>query len=235
MTDWLMPGEPLALLPGALFKFLLAIVLAGAVGLERERKGRAAGLRTHVLVCLGSTLSMVVSDVIAAQWAAATSTVWLDRGRIAAGIITGVGFLGAGTIITVGGHQRGLTTAAMIWFVAALGIAVGAGLYVIATAATVLALLLVVGLEFVEGRLRSAERFILTLEVPEGLDVADDVMAFLKRQKLLVQPSRLRVADRGESVEMSFDISSRSRPRLDLLLKTLLEEFPAARRVECKR
>jgi len=229
------PHEPLSLLPEALLKFLLATVMAGAIGLERERKGRAAGLRTHVLVCLGSTLSMVVSDLLSAECAMTNAPVWLDRGRIAAGIVTGVGFLGAGTIINVGGLQRGLTTAAMIWFVAALGIAIGAGLYIVSAIATLMALVVVVGLESVEGRLPSAERFTLTLDVPNGLALADDIAHAIRQEGFLVLPSRLRASEKGEHVEMAFEISSRHRPHLELLVGRLQERFPTVRRVEVKR
>jgi len=120
------------------------------VGYERQRKGEAAGLRTHILVCLGSTLLMIVSDRFAMEWNAAQAPVWLDRGRIAAGIITGIGFLGGGAILQFGREQHGLTTAAMIWFVAALGIAIGGGFFFMSVIATVLALTVVVGLGMLE-------------------------------------------------------------------------------------
>lgn len=230
-----LPVEDTALLTGSLVKFLLATLLSGAIGLERERKGRAAGLRTHVLVCLGSTLAVVVSDLIAAEWAATHSSVFLDRGRIAAGILTGVGFLGAGTIINVGGSQRGLTTAAMIWFVAALGIAVGVGLYGVALLATLLALLLVIGLEFVEGKLPSSEHYMIVLDVPRGLDLMEEVAESMRHQGYAVHPVQLRVSEEGGEVEMAFDIASKTRPHLEMLIKTLLAKFPMIRQIECRR
>lgn len=106
-------------------KLIVAILLGSLIGMERETHGRPAGLRTHVLVCMGSTLFTIASYVIAGPQRAVGPI--NDPGRIAAQIVTGIGFLGAGTIIHQGSVVRGLTTAASIWAVAAIGIAVGIG------------------------------------------------------------------------------------------------------------
>ena len=126
-------------------KLVLAVVLAGILGLERQRKGRGAGLRTHILVCLGATVAMMIPDLVASRGG---GNGWADTGRMAAGIITGIGFLGAGTIVSAGRGPQGLTTAAMVWFVATLGIAIGSDLYLIAVCATALALVVVLGLGY---------------------------------------------------------------------------------------
>ena len=100
-------------------RLLLSTVLGSLIGLERETHGRPAGLRTHILVCLGSTLFTIASYIVAGKV--------FDPRRITAQIVTGVGFLGAGTIIHQGSVVRGLTTAASIWTIAAIGVAVGIG------------------------------------------------------------------------------------------------------------
>lgn len=125
-----------------LVPLLLAIVLGGTIGLERELRGRAAGLRTMIMVCLGSTLVMLVSGRLAAVYgdAAGAQFVRVDPARIAAGIVTGVGFLGAGVVIKLEDMTRGVTTAAGIWFVAGIGIALGEHRYDLAVTATLLAL-----------------------------------------------------------------------------------------------
>lgn len=220
----------------ALGKLLLAATLAGAIGLERERKGRAAGLRTHVLVCLGATLTMVVSDLLAREWVAMNAPVWLDKGRIAAGVITGIGFLGAGTIINVGRSQRGLTTAAMIWFVAALGIAIGVGLYWIATAATGLALVLVIGLEYIEDRVMPTERIILSLELFHVLENREAIEAAIRKAGFRVHPYRVRVRQLESDVaELGYEIESRGHGKIPPLVDTLLREFTDIRQIECSR
>jgi putative Mg2+ transporter-C (MgtC) family protein len=111
-------------------RLLLALLFGGAIGLERSYHGRPAGFRTHALVCLSSALLMLVS-VYEAQWfAAATGArVTLDPTRVAQGVMTGIGFLGAGAIIKDGPIVRGLTTAASIWITAAIGILIGIGFY----------------------------------------------------------------------------------------------------------
>lgn len=107
------------------FRLVVAGVLGGAVGYERERADKPAGLRTHMIVCVASTLIMLLSIHVSALYPGR----WFDPGRIAAQVISGMGFLGAGTIIRQGNIVRGLTTAASLWFVAGLGLAIGAGFY----------------------------------------------------------------------------------------------------------
>ncbi len=109
-------------------RLLAAFVLGGVIGLERERRDRPAGLRTHVLVTVGAALLMMLSGLVAGEN--------FDPGRIAAGVVTGIGFLGAGTIIRYGADVHGLTTAATIWAASAVGLTVGIGSYSAAIVAT---------------------------------------------------------------------------------------------------
>ena len=107
----------------SLGKLLVSILLGGLIGLERQMHGRPAGLRTHILVCMGATLVMMVGESFAGS---------VDPGRAVAGIVTGVGFLGAGVIVKSRDVVRGLTTAACIWFAATIGILVGQGMFMLA-------------------------------------------------------------------------------------------------------
>ncbi|MGH8156332.1 MAG: MgtC/SapB family protein, partial [Rhodanobacteraceae bacterium] len=136
-------------------RLLLAAVLGGVIGFDRERHTWVAGLRTHMLVCLGAALVMIVSAFsftrILQQW----PTVVLDPSRIAAQVVSGIGFLGAGTIMFM--HRdnviRGLTTAAGLWTVAAIGLAAGGGMYIAAVIATAVAWLILAGLKPLERRM----------------------------------------------------------------------------------
>lgn len=110
----------------ALFKLVAASVCGGLIGLEREMKGRPAGLKTFSLVCMGATLAMITNEYICVYLSGGTG----DLARMAAQVISGIGFLGAGTIMVTGNNQvKGLTTAAALWVTAALGISIGCGFY----------------------------------------------------------------------------------------------------------
>ncbi|WP_448955616.1 MgtC/SapB family protein [Labrys neptuniae] len=142
-------------------RLLLAAGLGSMVGIERERLLWAAGLRTHMLVSVGACLAMIVSaygfgDVLeSSPVVAGRAVIVLDPSRVAAQVISGIGFLGAGTILLRGEVIRGLTTAASLWGVAAIGLAVGGGLYVAALAATAIALVILAGIKPLEERFRS--------------------------------------------------------------------------------
>ncbi|MEI7640423.1 MAG: MgtC/SapB family protein [bacterium] len=120
-------------------KVLVIIVLGGLVGLDREIKHKPAGIKTHILVGLGSTIMMLVSLQLYYDFIGKAQ---VDPGRIAAQVVTGIGFLGAGTILQSKGSVIGLTTAASLWSVAGIGLAVGAGMYYLAVLASVLMIII---------------------------------------------------------------------------------------------
>lgn len=135
-------------------RLTLSVFLSGLIGLERQMHRRTAGLRTHILVCLGSCLIMLTSLYVFDIY---KNKAPLDPGRIAAGVITGIGFLGAGTIIREREGVRGLTTAASLWVVAGIGLAVGIGFYSASLFTTVLALIVLFFLRYIEGRVFDKE------------------------------------------------------------------------------
>ena len=142
-----------------LVRLLVAAVLGSIIGWERERRAWTAGLRTHMMVCLGSSLIMIVSafgfhDVLGAKG------VVLDPSRVAAQVVSGIGFLGAGTILFLRNEVvKGLTTAAGLWTVAAIGLAVGGGLYIPALATTAIAMVILIVFKPVEERFFAKNRF----------------------------------------------------------------------------
>ena len=137
-----------------LVHIVVAMVAGGLIGLERSYYGRPAGFRTHTLVCMASSLLMLVT-IYQRDWfsAAMVETVRVDPTRMAQGIMTGIGFLGAGVIMKEGASIRGLTTAASIWITAAIGILAGVGFYSALTVVTVLTLSTLTLYRFVEERL----------------------------------------------------------------------------------
>ena len=148
-------------------RMALAIALCGIIGIEREFHGRPAGLRTHLLVGGGSALIMVIGAAISQVATGSEDGIMsLDIARLIAGVVTGIGFLGAGTIIRQGDWVRGLTTAASVWFVAGIGIAAGQGLYIIAAGATAIGFIVLFAFSQVEAWLPNLTRRVLVLELP---------------------------------------------------------------------
>ena len=136
------------------FRLIAALAAGGLIGLERSHRGRPAGFRTHALVCLASSLLMLVT-VYESHWMPkdAAARIVLDPTRMAQGIMTGIGFVGAGAIIKEGLTVRGLTTAASIWITAAIGILTGVGFYFAAVIGTVLTLGTLSAFRWIERRL----------------------------------------------------------------------------------
>ncbi len=200
-----------------ILRLILAAILGGAVGLEREVHGRPAGVRTYLLLSLGSALIMVISEYLFHKYRGGVPGVSLqvDPGRIAAQAITGIGFLGAGVIIRYKDTIRGLTTAACVWVVCAVGLTIGAGFYLFGCVVAAMTVMALVGLKPLERKLRRdwyQEMTVVAAELPgqverireiidrHGLKVVNSglgkdlekkelTLTFLLRQRI-VQPQR---------------------------------------------
>ena len=154
-------------LPMMFGKLVLAAVIGAAIGFERETHGQAAGLRTNILVCVGSCLLMMLSlhmEALHRHLAVADSVVRLDPARIASYAIASMGFLGAGAIITGRGSVRGLTTAASLWIVTGMGLAVGANYILPAIFSVVISILVLYGFRRIKGFFPRDEHTILNLK-----------------------------------------------------------------------
>jgi putative Mg2+ transporter-C (MgtC) family protein len=199
-------------------KLLLATLLGGAIGLERELAGKSAGLRTNILICIGAALFTQLSVDVAKIGFTPDGRPFGDTGRIAAQIIAGVGFLGAGAIVHGGGSVIGLTTAATIWAVAAVGMAVGAGSYVDALGATALIMIVLVGLRPVEAALlRTRRRLHATIRVKLGVPFAT-VEAVIKELGIHVFDQRTYEHDTDRTFELNLVGASK---QFDLLCDQL--------------
>lgn len=186
-----------------LFQLALAVLLGGAIGLERELRGKPAGLRTNVLICIGATLFTVLSQHISAGRG--------DPGRIAAQILTGIGFIGAGTILHLRGSITGLTSAATIWVVTAIGMAVGSSAYVEAVGATGLVTLVLVGLRKAEAYLATkGASSQLTIHARPDATAVEDIETVVRGAGLEID----RVVVRHENVDLVIEFSLRGPRRL---------------------
>jgi len=170
-----------------IIRLLMASILGASIGFERDIHGRAAGLRTNLLISLGAAVFMLVSEALAVSYAGKTgnSVLSADPGRIAAQIITGIGFLGAGAIIKHGFTIRGLTTAACIWISAAIGMSAGAGFFEFALVATIIGLLCLVLLHRLEKKYAKDSYRILEVETANNVNISE-LIDIVKRENLKI-------------------------------------------------
>jgi putative Mg2+ transporter-C (MgtC) family protein len=176
-----------------LLRLCVAVVLGAAVGLERERVESAAGLRTHALVSLGAALAVIASSYGFVDVTHAPNVV-LDPSRVAAQVLSGIGFLGAGVIIFRKEIIRGLTTAASLWVVAAVGLAAGGGLYAAAVAATVLALAILAVMKPLERRLTaSRHRQLVTVVIDRRTMTLDRLRGTIEQNGIVIDTLSARL------------------------------------------
>ncbi|MCY3021420.1 MAG: MgtC/SapB family protein [Planctomycetota bacterium] len=192
-----------------LFRIGLAFMAGVIVGLDRETHGRAAGLRTTTLVCVAAALGMILSAQLTALCAPAAATWRPDPGRIAAGMLTGMGFLGAGSIMRQENVLRGVTTAAMLWFVTVLGLAFGSGEILLGLIGLCVALIALVIMPFFEKRLKSDWYGHLTVTAEAGALSEDAIKQQLESMDVRVHGLDLDYDMQQKRHTMVFEIQVR--------------------------
>ena len=201
-----------------LIRVVVACLCGGLIGLERTKRLKEAGIRTHIIVALGATLIMVVSKYGFGDVADA------DASRIASNVITGVSFLGAGVIFVRGGSVKGLTTAAGIWATAAIGLALGAGMYTVGILVTVLMILLQIALhKFLPADMQSSKELLLVIS-RDYHTVMPKIRARLTDMKILISGVEMEKLDNGD-VRVTMDIRLHKDNFSEELLD-LADEFP---------
>jgi putative Mg2+ transporter-C (MgtC) family protein len=204
-------------------RLVIAAFLGGAIGLEREMKRKPAGLRTNMFICFGAAMFTILSEELASQWTG-------DHTRIAAQIIPGIGFIGAGSILHSRGSVTGLTTAATLFVVAGIGMAAGGGLYVPAIFATIMILLALNVLGYMEAKF-SLKQLQMAYEV-SGEDpsaVIDGINLALADQHKMMQTVQVARVDHHSRVQFTVDATRVEHERL----LSRLRQIPVARHVEC--
>lgn len=177
-------NAPEVTITSSVFKLLLSMLLGSVIGYERKLKGQIAGVRTFSLICMGATLAMILSIYVPQVYLGLKNG---DPSRIAAQVVSGIGFLGAGAIIQMKGSVRGLTTAAGIWMVATLGLAIGVGMYAIACVATLLILFILMQLERIEHRVTLGnEARIIRIEISQIIDDIAPYREVLKKKDVIL-------------------------------------------------
>lgn len=185
-----------------ILKLILAIVLGGLIGLEREFSQKPAGLRTNILICVGSALMMIFSGIVLSQEGAKTA----DALRIAAGVITGIGFIGAGTIIQSRGIIHGLTTASTLWAVAGLGLVIGAGYYLIGIIFTGLVILTLILFRRIEESFFKRSIYHYCLKIKHKPEILADLRKLSSRHGIKLEDLNLKKEE--EIFQVSFSFSS---------------------------
>ncbi len=183
-----------------LVKLLLAAFAGGLIGLEREKHGRPAGLRTNLLVSVGACAMMIVSEAFYVKYGMldVESAVRFDPSRVAAQIVTGIGFLGAGVILKEGISVRGLTTAASLWVVAGLGMAFGMGYFSLGVITTVLVLISLVFLKNLDPLLRKDRYVTLMVTAAKRMELYDELQTIFDERSL-------KVSDLSSHVDLVHD------------------------------
>jgi len=189
-------------------KLFIAAILGGIIGWERERRGRPAGLRTHLLVCIGVTLMMLVSEHIFLKYQGYKndSILRIDPARIAAQVVTGIGFLGAGTIIRSRASIRGLTTAASLWVVAGIGLAVGSGFILPAIFTTVIAIAILILNALVEKKLKRNKYRTIKMLITGQEHFLDDITQVLEKNSVKLQNYKFKKNIHKNEIEYDLDV-----------------------------
>ncbi len=196
-----------------IIKILLALILGGALGMERQYHDKPAGFATNCLICVGATLFTIMSLVMGAAGG--------DPGRIAAQIVTGVGFIGAGSIMRDGNKISGLTTAANVWLVAAIGMAIGYGQYIWAAACATAILLVQLGLRqtlHLMERIKRYDTFYVTCD-PQW-EVVNKIIAQIEKQNISILKSEVTKQDNIFHVSL---VATCTWQELQKVTKNLLE------------
>lgn len=212
-------NDPSVNIVGAIYKLMLSLLLGAVVGLERRHKGQIAGMRTFALISMGATLAMLVSIYIPQEYMGLKNG---DPGRIAAQVISGIGFLGAGAIIQMKGSVRGLTTAAGIWMTACIGLSVGAGMYTIAVIACLLIIFVLMILENAERNLlKGGESKIVRLKVDEIVTDMEPYRSCFRRHDVHISDVFLRYDYTQNVSTLNFIVRTKS----DIHFESLFEDM----------
>ena len=181
-----------------LLRLVVALILGGIIGLEREGSNHDAGFRTHIVLCLGSATVMVVSELLALQYGISNEIM-----RMGAQVISGVGFLGAGSIVMSGNRLRGITTAAGLWTTACVGLAIGSGFYIIALTVVALMMFAMISLRSITKKMNRKNSITIKLELTNVAKTSDVISELIEYG---VHVATVRFEEYDHKVEMSIEM-----------------------------
>jgi putative Mg2+ transporter-C (MgtC) family protein len=194
-----------------ILRLLLGAVIGGLIGFEREIHGRAAGFRTQLIVCVAAVLIMIVSENYYFYMHTLDSSLRIDPARISAGAIIGIGFLGAGVIIKNGFAVRGLTTAASIWIVSAIGLAIGGGLYLEGILTTVITIIALMVLRTLEKKIKTLRFKSITISTSHTGDIEETISTVLTNYGVYIHSIDYEKNQPSGEIIYSYTVSTRNR------------------------
>ena len=199
------------------FRLCLGFLAGAVIGFERSNQRQVAGMRTHILICTGATLLMLLSIYLPQHFSPLSNC---DPDRIATQVVSGIGFLGAGAIIRLGNNVRGVTTAASLWYVAAVGLTIGSGMFLVSGVAVVLGIITLLVLRKIETRIFPSARYkLLEISYEDNSPNTREVLDIVKNSKIIVQSVDINQGskDKGTKLRLlvripgSLDIASTAR------------------------
>ena len=214
-------------------KLLIAAILGGFIGWEREKRGRPAGLRTHLLLCVGVTLMMLVSEHIFVHYQVynSDSVLRIDPARIAAQVVTGVGFLGAGTIMRYRASVRGLTTAASLWIVSGIGLAVGSGFILPAVFTTIIAIITLILLPKVEGEMEKDKYMTIKMLISGQEHFLDNIKNILEKNSVKLQNYKFEKDIQKEEIVYDMNVKFKDEKMLVLATDDMIKTIKDIKRL----
>ena len=196
-----------------LIRLVVAVIYGGLIGMERGGRNHEAGLRTHIVLCLGAATAMVVSEAMAKEHGG-------DIMRMGAQVISGVGFLGAGSIIVHGNRVKGITTAAGLWTTACIGIAVGSANYIVATVVVALMLFAMWGLRSLTAKIRSkSAKFVLRINMADKTAIKEIMRKLMDED---IQIYSVVLEEHGDCISAVFELIPQKHTRVDNLASELM-------------
>ena len=216
-----------------IIKLLLAALCGALIGMEREKHGRPAGLRTHLIVALASCLMMIISESVYLKYGQVpgTSILRIDPSRIAAQIVAGIGFIGAGVILKDGLTVRGLTTAACLWLAAAIGMGFGMGIYLPTIVSTLIAISALIFLKRLEPYINKDRYLTFRVEVDEGIDIYPQLEEIFAQYSMLISDVSCSLDPRSGETHYKF-VLTQHRTRMGRELARTVAGLTGVRKIE---
>ncbi|UCD34078.1 MAG: MgtC/SapB family protein [Nitrospiraceae bacterium] len=204
-----------------IIRLVLGAVIGGIIGFERELHGRSAGFRTQILVCIAAVLIMIVSENYYYHIHNIDDALRIDPARISAGALIGIGFLGSGVIIKSGFAVRGLTTAASIWIVSAIGLAIGGGLYLEGILTASLTVLTLIVLRLLERRIKTVGYKRVIISTPSGRDVEETLGSVFAGHDIRIHSTNYEKNHASNDITYDFTVSTRDNESVSRLFHEL--------------